>query len=434
MRIFIEASREFTQVSVDSYYLGHIVFMEAVIISTAIFLTINCIHGGLAVFPSRYAMLGKGERNLRLLEYESKRIFKQQGIPIPNSFEITSLDELKVKWGSTSNAVVVKGQIAIGGRGKAGLIKKADGVDDALAKAAEILPRTVGEHKVEAILVEERAQIHHEIYCSITVDAARRNFVFIISLEGGIDIEQVAKTNPDAIKKYYVPVEGPDDGFFANMVEKMPFEANTKTEIITVLKKLWDINTVTEAQLVEINPLGVTDKGVMALDAKMILDDNASFRNKIISDLRAVKLSELEKIAEKANFSFVELDGDIAIMANGAGLTLALLDQLSAEGIKPANFLDVGGGAGPERVFKALELLKSMNPAAILINIYGGITRCDDVAKGILEAVDKFDQMPPLYIRLTGTKEKEGREILANQGINAVKTIQEAIDLMKKGT
>ncbi|MHA2330607.1 MAG: succinate--CoA ligase subunit beta [Candidatus Hodarchaeales archaeon] len=370
---------------------------------------------------------------MRLLEHESKNIFKEHGIPTPHSFVIRSLDEIEEKWGTIGEKVIIKAMIAIGGRGKAGLIKKADGLEDARTKASEILPRTVGEHGVKAILIEERAQIQHEIYCSITVDAARRKFIFIISLEGGIDIEEVAKKNPEAIKKHHVPIKGPDDDFFAEMVENMPFKIDVRNEIKIILKRLWDINLATEAQLVEINPLGVTDKGVMALDAKMILDDNASFRNKIITDFRAIKLSKLEKIAEKANFSFVELDGDIAIMANGAGLTLALLDQLSAEGIKPANFLDVGGGAGPDRVFKALELLKSMNPTAILVNIYGGITRCDDVAKGILEALEQFEEIPSLYIRLTGTKEKEGREILANRGISAVKTIQEAIERMKKG-
>ncbi|MHA1448555.1 MAG: succinate--CoA ligase subunit beta [Candidatus Hodarchaeales archaeon] len=370
---------------------------------------------------------------MRLLEYESKRIFREYGMAIPLSFDAKTIDEIREKWGTVGNNVVVKGQIAIGGRGKAGLIKIADGLEDAIEKASEILPRTVGEHKIEAILIEERANILHEIYCSITIDAAKRGFVFIISLEGGVDIEEVAKTKPEAIKKYYVPPEGVNDPFFEKMVSEMPFESGTREEIKVVLEKLWQINLETEAQLVEINPLGVTDKGVFALDAKMILDDNASFRNTTIKDLRSQKLSELEKIAEEANFSFVELDGDIAIMANGAGLTLALLDQLSAEGIKPANFLDVGGGAGPERVFKALKLLKSMNPRAILVNIYGGITRCDDVANGIIEATEKLTDMPPLYIRLTGTKEDEGREILANKGINAVKTIQEAITMMVKG-
>lgn len=377
---------------------------------------------------------------MRLLEYESKRIFEENGIPIPPSFDLTTIEQLKSQWGSISEEVIVKSQIAIGGRGKAGLIKIADNYDQAQELSKEFMGKEIGGHKVEAILIEERANILKEIYASVAIDASRRQFLYILCKEGGVDIEQLAHTNPDAISKYYIDTEeGVSDSLLDEMARSIVDEEELLSETKDILSKLWSLTKKLDAQLVEINPLGIVEinkeKKVIALDAKMILDDNASYRQPKIKELSDKKMTDREKEASEAGFAFVPLEGNIGIMANGAGLTLALLDTLTDQGLKPANFLDVGGGASSERVYKAISLLFSMKPKSILINIFGGITRCDDVAKGIIEALKKFNEqgkdIPPFYIRLSGTKQKEGVQILQKENIKAFNTIKEAIDAMK---
>lgn len=201
---------------------------------------------------------------------------------------------------------------------------------------------------------------------------------------------------------------------------------------IDIFLKLWEITIKTEAQLVEINPLVLTPSSLIAVDGKMILDDDAAFRQLLIQELEEKKLSDLEKLAKEAGFSFVELDGDIGILANGAGLTMALLDVLSQIGLSPANFLDVGGGASKERVYKALELIFKLKPKCVLINIFGGITRCDIVAEAIIQALKDFSNAPPMVIRLTGTKEKEGIDLLKRENINAFKDVMEAVNKVKE--
>jgi succinyl-CoA synthetase beta subunit len=191
---------------------------------------------------------------------------------------------------------------------------------------------------------------------------------------------------------------------------------------------LWDITLKLEAQLVEINPLVLTPSGLFAVDGKMILDDDAAFRQPIVQKLEEKKLTELEKLSKQAGFSFVELSGDIGILANGAGLTMAILDVLSELGLQPANFLDVGGGASKERVYQALELIFKLKPKTVLVNIFGGITRCDIVAQAIIQALNNFSDAPPMVIRLTGTKEKEGIVLLQEAGIEAFQDIMEAIE------
>ncbi len=201
---------------------------------------------------------------------------------------------------------------------------------------------------------------------------------------------------------------------------------------ISLFKKLWEITKGVEAQLVEINPLVLTPSGLVAVDGKIILDDDTAFRQPIVQELQNKKLSQLEKLAKEAGFSFVELSGEIGILANGAGLTMALLDVLSELGLKPANFLDVGGGASKERVYKALELLLKMNLKAVLVNIYGGITRCDVVAEAIIQALEDFKDTPPMVIRLTGTNDKKGISLLSNAGITAFQNVMDAVQKVKE--
>ncbi len=284
-----------------------------------------------------------------------------------------------------------------------------------------------------AVLIEELVQIKHEYYCSIVLDASGKQFFIIASKEGGINIEEVAKTNPDAIiKTDFSYKEGLTEDISHDIALQLDFSGDLLESAKQIFKKLWDITLNLEAQLVEINPLVLTPSGLIAVDGKMILDDDAAFRHSIIQKLQNKKLSDLEKIAKDVGFSLVQLDGDIGILANGAGLTMALLDVLSELDLKPANFLDIGGGANKERVYKALELIFKLKPKCILINIFGGITRCDIVAEAILQALKDFENIPPMIIRLTGTNEAEGIALLKNEGIIAYQDVMEAVKKIKK--
>ncbi|MFX1448329.1 MAG: ATP-grasp domain-containing protein, partial [Promethearchaeota archaeon] len=326
-------------------------------------------------------------------------------------------------------------QIAIGGRKKAGLIKIAQNQEAAALLCREFFRREIAGFNVEAIIIEELAQIDQEYYVSIALDASGRQFYLIVSKEGGIDIEEVSKEHPEAIIKLNFPYSsGLTEDIARTAATHLGFTGNLLRSGIEIFLKLWEITMKLEAQLVEINPLVMTPKGLFAVDGKMILDDDAAFRQPIIHTLQEKKLSKLEKLAKDAGFSFVELSGDIGILANGAGLTMALIDVLSELDLKPANFLDVGGGASKERVYKALELIFKLKPKAVLVNIFGGITRCDIVAQAIIQALNDFSNAPPMIIRLTGTNEKEGIALLKEANLivfqdilNAVKKIKEVL-------
>jgi succinyl-CoA synthetase beta subunit len=327
----------------------------------------------------------------------------------------------------------VKSQIAIGSRKKAGLIKIAQDEAEAFSLCKEFFHRKVSGYSVEAILIEELANIEQEYYCSIALDESGRQFYLIASNEGGIDIEEVAANRPNAIIKQAFSIEyGLTEEIAKDVALKLDFTDKLLNSAVNLFLGLWDISVKTDATLAEINPLVSTPSGLFAVDGKIILDDNAAFRQPIIQHLQDKKLTELEKFAKDAGFSFVELDGEIGILANGAGLTMALLDVLSSLGLKPANFLDVGGGASKERVYGALELIFKLKPECVLINIFGGITRCDIVAQGIIQALNDFTNAPPMVIRLTGTNEFEGIEILKKHKINAFQDVMEAVKKLKE--
>jgi len=267
----------------------------------------------------------------------------------------------------------------------------------------------------------------------VALDASGRQFYLIASAEGGIDIEEVSATNPDAIiKENFSFKHGLDQNMAKSVAERLGFSNQVLATATEIFQKLWKITVEIEAQLVEINPLVLTPSGLIAVDGKMILDDDAAFRQPITQKLLKTKVTDLEKFAKDAGFFFVKLDGDLGILSNGAGLTMSFLDVLSGMGLKPANFLDLGGGANKERVYKALELLFKLNPKCILINIFGGITRCDIIAEAIVQALVDFEETPPMVIRLIGTKEKEGMEILKKKGINAYKEAMDAINKVKE--
>ncbi len=370
---------------------------------------------------------------MRMLEYESKQLFRENGIPVPDSIILHRGDNLHDKLSSANFPVIIKAQVPIGSRKKAGLIKTAQNLDEAVQVAEEIFAKKVAGYQAEVLLVEGMAKILHEYYASIALDGTGRRLLLIASAEGGIDIEEVAKERPEAIKKIEVPLENLSKDVCTEVAAWLGLENEYQAQAADILYKLWEITLKYDSQLTEINPLVKTDNGMLAVDGKMILDDNAAYRQPLIQKLKEKKLTELEKLAAEAGFSYVPLEGEIGILANGAGLTMALLDLLSDAGLKPANFLDVGGGASAERVYKALSLLFKLKPKAILINIFGGITRCDVVANGVLQALESFkgQDIPPLVIRLTGTKEKEGVEILSKAGISAYRDMMDAVDKIK---
>lgn len=370
---------------------------------------------------------------MRLLEYESKELFGKFDIPLAKNIIILKGENIEEKIKQFSFPAIVKSQIAIGSRKKAGLIKIAQTKDEAIKICIDYFNRIIAGFSVEAILVEELADIKQEYYCSIALDASSRQFFIIASKEGGIDIEEVSKSNPDAIiKEKFTYKEGLTEVLAKAVAQRLGFSDVILDSAKEIFLKLWQITLELEAQLVEINPLVLTPTGLIAVDGKMILDDDSAFRQPIVENLQRKKLSKLEKLAKQAGFSFVELEGDIGILANGAGLTMALLDVLSNIGLKPANFLDVGGGASKERVYKALELLFKMKPKSILINIFGGITRCDVVAEAIIQALHDFENIPPLVIRLAGTKDIEGIAFLKKEGIDAYQDVMDAVKKVKE--
>jgi len=364
-----------------------------------------------------------------LLEYESKEIFSKFDIPLVKNILILGDEDIEEKVKGFSFPAIVKSQIAIGSRKKAGLIKIAQTKGEAISLCKEFFNRNISGFQVEAILIEELVTIEHEYYCSIALDASGRHFYLIASKEGGIDIEEVAKITPGAIlKERFSFQEGVSEELAGKIARQLGFNGKQIDGASQIFVKLWDVALKLEAQLVEINPLVLTPSGIFAVDGKMILDDDSAFRQPIVQKLLQKKLTALEKLSKQAGFSFVELSGNIGILANGAGLTLALLDVLSGLGLKPANFLDVGGGASKERVYEALELIFKLKPKAVLVNIFGGITRCDIVAQAIIQALANFSDAPPMIIRLTGTKEKEGISLLKNAGIEAFQDVMEAVE------
>ncbi|MHA1329098.1 MAG: ATP-grasp domain-containing protein, partial [Promethearchaeota archaeon] len=314
-----------------------------------------------------------------------------------------------------------------------GLIRKVYSLEEVSAIAKQFLSKRVNGLYIEYILIEELIEIEQELYCSIILDTFERKFYLIASSLGGIDIEEMALTRPEVIKKISFSLnKGLTLEKVKALVSSLNLQENIKEELQDLFIKLWNLTLKLEATLVEINPLAITSFGLIALDAKVIVDDDASFRNNFIRNLLEKKMTPLEKIAKKHGFSFVEFEGDIGILANGAGLTMAIIDELAKYGLKAANFLDVGGGASQERVYKALEVLFQMHPKCIFINIFGGITRCDIVAKAIIKVISDFNKIPPLIIRLAGTNDKKGISLLQKANINAFQSVQDAITKIKE--
>ena len=355
---------------------------------------------------------------MRLFEYEAKEAFRQAGIPLPPSGIATTPAEVAKVAKELAGPVVIKAQVLAGGRGKAGGIKFAKNSAEAKRKAAEILKMTIHGHSVQRVLVEKRLDIQQEIYVGITIDRGRRRPVVICSAMGGVDIEQVAEEHPDKIARFWTdPVLGLREFEARQIAKNAGFEGRAMLQIAGFLLRLWQVFINNDAELTEINPLIVTKDGTyVAADARLNVDDNSLFRHKALAERVSKGISEqteLEQRAQEHGMTYVELQGKIGIIGNGAGLVMATMDAVKYYGGSPANFLDVGGGATADRMLNALKIVISHpDVEAVFINILGGITRCDEMARGIVDAQKTLPRQIPIVIRMIGTREKEGAEIL----------------------
>lgn len=359
---------------------------------------------------------------MKLFEYMGKALFAQYGIAVPKGRVCRTPEEAAAAAREIGGTVVVKSQILSGKRGKGGGIKFADNADEARDAAREILGMTVQGYTVETLLVEEKLQIDKELYLSITVDGAAKKPVIIASAEGGMDIEDVAE---EKIMKKHVDIFSGVMPFLAReTARRLGLTGATAKELNKFLPALYQMFKEKDAELVEINPLVISGDRLVAADSKVTIDDDALFRQKEAPVVE--ERTEIEKKAHELGLAFVQLGGDIAIMANGAGMAMGTLDTISYYGGSPANFLDAGGGTGMEGTARALELLLATNPKAIFINIFGGITRCDDVANAFVQVKNSRDIPVPVVIRMVGTNEAEAVGILQENGIEAYKVMHEA--------
>jgi succinyl-CoA synthetase beta subunit len=353
---------------------------------------------------------------VKLHEYQSKRLFAEFGVPIPQGDVATTPTEAQRVAEELGGPVVIKSQVLVGGRGKAGGIKLASTPTEAFEVATKILGLEIKGLTVKKVLIDQASEIKKEIYLGIVIDRTARRVVMMASAEGGVEIEQVARDNPEAIIRVSIDPFLGLRGYQANQIAmgiglpREQFRAFAK-----IASGLYQAFQAYDASLAEINPLIVDGDGeLLAVDGKMLIDDNALFRHRDLAKLRDVdEETESEREARLAGLSYVELDGEIGCMVNGAGLAMTTMDLTKLFGGSPANFLDIGGGAQAEKVTTALRLiLADPNVKAVLFNIFGGITRCDEVAKGILAALDEVKPNVPMVARLVGTNEDEGRAIL----------------------
>ena len=361
---------------------------------------------------------------MKLHEYQSKRLFAAHGVPIPRGDVATTPEEARRIAEELGTPVVVKSQVLVGGRGKAGGIRLAHTPAEAERVAGEILGMEIKGLPVRKVLLDEAADIRQEIYLGVVVDRAACRPVMMASSEGGVEIEEVARINPEAIKKVTIdPFLGLRGYQTVTLAKGIGLAGEYRRAFDRIARGLYQAFLACDASLAEINPLVVTGEGsLLAVDGKMVLDDNGLFRHPDLAQMRDVdEETPAEREAREAGLSYVQLDGEIGCMVNGAGLAMATMDIIKHFGGAPANFLDIGGGAKAERVATALRLiLADPNVKAVLFNIFGGITRCDEVAKGIVTAFEEVEPTVPMVARLVGTNEAEGRAILEDSGYRLI--------------
>jgi succinyl-CoA synthetase beta subunit len=369
-----------------------------------------------------------------LYEYQGKELFARFGIPVSDGRLATTPEEARAAAEELGGSVVVKAQVLTGGRGKAGGIKLAEDPADTEAKAREIIGLDIRGHVVRRLWVEKASEIAKEYYLSITFDRGAKQSLYMLTTEGGIEIEQVAEEKPDALARLHVD---PLEGFQSYQARRLIYGAriedpNEQKQILAIIEKLYRCFVESDAMLCEINPLVVTPEGeVRALDSKFTVDDSALFRHPDIAEMRDVEAADpQERLAREKGVTYVKLDGDVGILGNGAGLSMSTVDVVVVAGGRPANFCDLGGGGDAQGVVDALEVIASDEQVrSIFFNIFGGITRCDEVARGILTALEQMGIELPIVVRLDGTNAEEGRRLLAEAAppnLNVEPTMLEA--------
>lgn len=376
---------------------------------------------------------------MRLYEYEAKEIASRYGIPVPKGKVARSPDEaytIASEFGSS----VVKAQVLVGGRGLAGGVKIASTPEEAREITSKLIGSNIRGVKVDFVLIEEKICVSKELYLSLTVDRAARKPVFLASEMGGVEIEELARKYPSKIQRAYVDPEVGYSEYMSRLVlSALNLPWGIIGELSSIMRAMYKIMVDYDAELVEFNPLAYTCEGkLIALDAKLIIDDNSLYRHPDLKERYGRELSSFERKARELGFSYVELDGDIGVISNGAGLTMATMDSILFYGGNPANFLDIGGGASRDKVKEAVKLMLSHpRPRVLLVNIFGGITRCDEVALGIVEALKEASSKKPIVVRMLGTNEEEGRKILMEHGINVYiemdEAVQAAVELSRRG-
>ncbi|WP_455284114.1 ADP-forming succinate--CoA ligase subunit beta, partial [[Eubacterium] cellulosolvens] len=369
---------------------------------------------------------------MKIFEYEAKRIASQHGLPVPGGYLVSSSQEAREVAQKLGCPVVVKAQVLVAGRGKAAGIRIADTADDAEKAASAILGSKIKGEKVTKLLVEEKLDAARELYVGLVVDRSAKCYTLLASQVGGVDIEEVAQQTPEKIiKRSIEPAKGLEGFQARELAHVLGYKGSQLVELSAFIAKFSSMAAEYDSELAESNPLVETRKGnFVAADLRLIVDDNSLFRHKsLLEETRDVEheLSPLEVKAREKGLAYVDLDGDIGIVGNGAGLVMATLDMIQDHGGRPANFCDVGGGASAERIAAALEVVLS-NPRVkvLFLNIMGGITRCDDVARGLLDVRNRMGLKKPTVIRLVGTNEEEGRKILQDAEIPSLETMEDA--------
>jgi len=372
------------------------------------------------------------------MEYQAKELFAKHDVPVTLGAVVEKAEDAAAAAESLGGRVVVKAQVKIGGRGKAGGVKLAENPDEAVARAQDILGMDIKGHTVNRVLVAPTADIAEEYYFSFLVDRANRNYLCIASIEGGVEIEEVARTNPDAVAKISIdPGAGVDDAKAAEIVAATRFPEEVADEAKVVVKKLWDVFIKEDATLVEVNPLvRLGDGHLEALDGKVTLDENADFRHEDHAQFEDKAAADpLEAEAKEKGLNYVKLDGEVGIIGNGAGLVMSTLDVVAYagekhSGVKPANFLDIGGGASAQVMANGLHIiLNDPQVKSVFVNVFGGITACDAVADGIVHALEMLgdEANKPLVVRLDGNNVEEGRRIL-NEANHPLVTMVDTMD------
>ncbi|HEX8684116.1 MAG TPA: ADP-forming succinate--CoA ligase subunit beta [Ardenticatenaceae bacterium] len=368
---------------------------------------------------------------MKLHEYQSKRLFGEYGIPVPQGEVATTPEEARQIAERIGGPVVVKSQVLVGGRGKAGGVKLAKTPEEAEARARDILGMDIKGLTVEKVLIDPAADIKNEIYLAVILDRAARRIAIMASAAGGVDIEEVAATTPEKIITVRVdPFLGLEDFQARQLAYDIGLtDKNQVRQFTEIVKGLYEVYVGSDATLAEINPLIVQGDGsLLAVDGKIDLDDNALFRHAELESQRDVAAeTEAEQAASEAGLTYIDLDGTIGCMVNGAGLAMATMDVIKLYGGEPANFLDIGGGARADKVAKAIEIiLGDPRVNVILFNIFGGITRGDEVARGILEALEQVQTDVPMVARIVGTNAEEGRALLAEANLVTADTLADA--------